>query len=578
MATRLPRNREDFAAEPRSVDLRDYWLVIRRRRALVLVSTLLGAVIGAAYALGTAPTYTATSEVVVTPVTQGPLNQPTQANPQVNISTEQVVAQSAPVIERAAKLLHTPSTTLQAEASKHLAVNVPALSNLLQITWQAGSAKAAQQGANAFANAYLQYHHDQLSKASASLAAVLSAQVRSEQAKIAKVSAQLSTEPAGTSLRQSLDASFTALTQQLNTTENQLASLPTYNESGGSVIPAAKPLAPSGLGHAMILGLGTLLGLLIGLVLAFIRDVFDDRVRDTAQLESALGAATLAVLPRAKGRLAMPGEALGGPQPREGTTVATVTRPGSRAEAVRALRATLVAVGTRQDVRTILIAEADGCASSSGIVAEVGVTIAETGRTVLLVGADLRGSSLAQIFDVPNTEGLSSLLTGGGDPEVLTCQPKSAGGDDLQDSVAKRLALLPNGPEVTQPLAVLDSSAMVGLLKSQRDAYEFVLLDSPSANAAADVVGLAAHVDGVIVVAHEARARGRVLKALRQHFDQVGAHVIGGVFIRKGGAARRQHRHDDPLPVARMSIANTERRARQAGTQGLRQSRAGGPL
>ena len=118
MATRLPQDPEQFAAEPRSIDLRDYWQTVRRRWVLIVVLGVLGAVIATGYGYKVGPTYTATAEVNVTPVTQGPLNQLAQNQTQVNISTEQAIAQSAPVITGAARLLGVQPATLQAEASK----------------------------------------------------------------------------------------------------------------------------------------------------------------------------------------------------------------------------------------------------------------------------------------------------------------------------------------------------------------------------------------------------------------------------------------------------------------------------
>ena len=57
----------DFWAEPRSIDLREYWLMIRRRWVLVLVVTMLGAVAGLGYAKATGKSYSATAQVVVVP-------------------------------------------------------------------------------------------------------------------------------------------------------------------------------------------------------------------------------------------------------------------------------------------------------------------------------------------------------------------------------------------------------------------------------------------------------------------------------------------------------------------------------
>jgi Mrp family chromosome partitioning ATPase/capsular polysaccharide biosynthesis protein len=563
MATRQPQDYDDYAAEPRSIDLREYWLIVRRRWLLVLTLTVLGAVLGAGYAIVTGPVYSATSQVVVTAVTQGPLDTSTEVNLQVNMSTEQAVAQSPPVIEHAARILGIPAATLQAAASNRLGVSVPGTSvttsNVLQISWQAGSPKAAQAGANAFATAYLSYRHRELAGQVASLQSILTKEVASLQKQIAHLTSELSQVSSGSSAHQGLEIRLNELTSQASTADSQLASLPTYSVSGGSVIGAARPSRPSGIGHSVIVVVGALLGLLIGLVLAFVRDAFDDRVRDPDQLERSLGAPTLAVLPPAESGRDSAEDSHADAQ-RWAPAIATAARPDSRAaEAVRALRATLVAIAARRNLRTILVVGADTSVSSGRIAAELGVALAESGRRVLLVAADMRGSSLPKIFDLPNNTGLSDLLVGGGDPEVLTRQPKQAARATLPGAVSKRLAVLPSGPQMAHALAILDSGAMLGLLQSQREAYDFVVLDSPPASIAADVYALAAHVDGVIVLAREARSRGRAVADLRRRLDQVGAVSIGGVFIAKGRPARHRHPSPGPQQAASPPVVTTER-------------------
>ena len=279
--------------------------------------------------------------------------------------------------------------------------------------------------------------------------------------------------------------------------------------------------------------LGALLGLLAGLVLAFLRDAFDDRMRDPADLERRLGTPTLAVLPPAENG---PGDSRDGVE-RQAPAIATVESPDSQAaEAVRALRATLVAVAARRHLRTLLVVAADGGVSSGRIAAELGVALAESGRRVLLVAADMRGSVIPQIFDLPDTAGLSDLLVGGGDLEAFTWQPKQVGGVTLPDVIAKRMGVLPSGSQVAHALSVLDSGAMAGLLQSHREAYEFVLLDSPAATVAADAFAVAGQVDGVIVIARAAGTSGRSMEELRRRLDQVDAVVIGGVLIGRGQA------------------------------------------
>ena len=79
----------------------------------------------------------------------------------------------------------------------------------------------------------------------------------------------------------------------------------------------------------------------------------------------------------------------------------------------------------------------------------------------------------------------------------------------LPTPVVQRLRVLLPGGQIAHTLSVIDSGAMLSLLQSQREAYEFVVLDSPSVNVAADAFALAGHVDGVIVIASGRVKEGR---------------------------------------------------------------------
>ena len=145
---------------------------------------------------------------------------------------------------------------------------------------------------------------------------------------------------------------------------------------------------------------------------------------------------------------------------------------------------------------------------------------------------------MPRIFDLANTTGLTNLLAGDAG-EVLTQHPKYASGVALPPAVGQRLAVISNGPRLMQPLSVLDSKAMVGLLRSRRESFDFVVLDCPPADDADDFAVLAGLADGVVVVACEARTRGRVVENVRKRLDQVGANLIGGVFVARGRALER---------------------------------------
>jgi len=535
MTIRQTPDQDDFAAEPRSLDLREYWLIVRRRWCLVVVITVLGAVCGVEYSAHAGHAYTAQASVVVVAVTQGPQGGSTPVTTPVNMSTEQAIAQSAAVIQLAATKLGVPVAKLDASVPKRLTVSVPAstltTSNVLQVDWQADKPALAQQGANAFAAAYLAYRQHVLQGQVAVLQKNLQQQVSTLKNEINSLSGQLSHTTTGTSANQVLTVELTQVSQQYNTTQTNLAAIPAYNTSGGQLISALPPSKPSGLSRSV----------LIGLVVAFARDLFDDRMRDSGQLEQRLGAVTLAVLPssisRAEVRPTRTGAKLGSPP-----VIAMAAAPDSAAaEAARTMRAALIAVSSRRKLRVILLLGADASVSSGQVAAELGVALAESDRQVLLVASDLRGSVLPRIFGMPGRAGLSEMLISSGDPKSIIQRPQEASGTQLPEEITERLTVLPSGQPTPFALSVLDSGRMRDLLGGQRVNHDFVLLDAPAATVA-DVLSLAAHVDGVIVLVREKKTAAKDIAALRHRLEQVGVPIVGGVLIsrRRLGWGRRR--------------------------------------
>jgi Mrp family chromosome partitioning ATPase/capsular polysaccharide biosynthesis protein len=536
---------DDLSGEPRSFDLRDYALIVRRHTVLIVVLTVIGAAVAAGYAVLSGHAFAATAQVLVASPSQGSSSSSTaqQLATQANMTTEEAIAQSPPVVSQAARLLHVPSSSLQAEAAKRLTVNVPATtlatSNVLQISWKAKGPAAAQAGANAFAEAYLSYRHQLLASQINSQVASLSRGLASVQQQLTKVNTQLDRIPVPappappSPLRQSLAQKLKSLESAQSAFNSKLAALSIANDSGGNLLPAARPLAPAGMSHKLIVVLGGLLGLLIGLVLAFVWDAFDGRIRDVAQFEQKLGAPALAVFP--------PDVSPHG--------------PGSQAaEGMRTLRSMLVAMAVRRELRTLLVVAADASVSAGQLAAVLGVALAETGRRVLLVAADMRGSVLPEIFDTPNSVGLSDLLASDGDPKGLLRRSHQVADMALPGQAAPKLTVLPPGPQHAYALALEDSPAMERLLHDAREAYDFVLLDSPPATAAADAYALAANVDGVLVAARERATQVAAVAEVSRRLDRIGAVLVGGVFISKNRAGRNWQRRRDAEPPRGMEV------------------------
>src|SRR5207237_7696852 len=137
---------------------------------------------------------------------------------------------------------------------------------------------------------------------------------------------------------------------------------------------------------------GAVAGLILGVALVFCRDRVDNRLRGRVDLEEYLRAPVLATVPRTRrnGRTA--------------PTLVTMGHPNSPAsEAYRALRTRMLVMAERQGLKTIMVASPTGEDGKTAIAANLAVSLAQVGKRVVLLSADLRGSKVHQYF-VPGNE------------------------------------------------------------------------------------------------------------------------------------------------------------------------------
>jgi len=149
-------------------------------------------------------------------------------------------------------------------------------------------------------------------------------------------------------------------------------------------------------------------------------------------------------------------------------------------------------------------------------ICNLAITIAQAGRRVILVDADLRRPSLHRIFETPNEEGLSTLLQDG--------TPIASA---LQKTEIENLVLLPAGPPPENPWKLLRSARMRDLIETLKENADYVFFDAPSAMVFADAVVLASLLDGVILVIRASQSpRGGELQ-IRNLLNKAGARVLG---------------------------------------------------
>jgi capsular exopolysaccharide synthesis family protein len=159
------------------------------------------------------------------------------------------------------------------------------------------------------------------------------------------------------------------------------------------------------------------------------------------------------------------------------------------------------------------------------IAANLGVALAVAGRSVIVVGADLRRPRLHELFGVPGDVGFSSVV-GGEAP--LSSALRSVAGED-------HLLVLPAGPQGDDPADVMESERAAEVLGALRSRADLVLVDSPSVLAAPEALALASHADGTLVVAKAGVTRRvdwlRAVETLRQ----AEARLVGAVLTGASG-------------------------------------------
>jgi capsular exopolysaccharide synthesis family protein len=187
-------------------------------------------------------------------------------------------------------------------------------------------------------------------------------------------------------------------------------------------------------------------------------------------------------------------------------------------EAYKTLRTSTLFVASNREAKMLLIAGPYAAEGKTATLANLGVSLANADRRVIIASADLRRPRLHQFFKLENESGITTVLSG-----------ETQLHESLMRVGVDKLRVLPSGPPPMNPAEVLGSEAMGMLLDELRGLADLILLDSPPVLAVADAIVLAPLTDGIIFVADPSKSsRSAVVNAVRQ-LEQVNAHVIGGV-------------------------------------------------
>jgi succinoglycan biosynthesis transport protein ExoP len=188
---------------------------------------------------------------------------------------------------------------------------------------------------------------------------------------------------------------------------------------------------------------------------------------------------------------------------------------GVAAEAYRTMR-TALQFAMPPQTKTLLVTSSAPGDGKSTFVSNLGIAMAQTGKRVLIVDADLRAPMQHRIFGVKDRMGIATVL-GGSDLVELAIVPTDING----------LELLPCGPVPSNPAEMLNDPSFTDLLNDLADKYDLVLVDSPPVTAVTDARIIAASVDSTLVVMRPETSTRKQIHDTRDGLRSVGARVIG---------------------------------------------------
>jgi succinoglycan biosynthesis transport protein ExoP len=306
---------------------------------------------------------------------------------------------------------------------------------------------------------------------------------------------------------------------------------------------------------SLVLPLALLLGLVLGGGLAYLAEMTDKSFRSAEEVGRRLGLPVLGYVPvladdpGAFRRTVTQGATAAAGTPTWSAEVALVDPSvctyhrshSPEAEAYRAVRTALYFSSRGQGYKVIQVTSPNVGDGKTTLAANLAVSMAQSGKRVLLIDADLRRPRLARLFAVPNKVGFASVLAGSVEPSEAILETGVAG-----------LALLPSGPLPPNPAELLTSSRLPELLAWLRERYDYVLLDSPPVLTMTDASTVGPQVDGVVLTLRLTQYGRIEAERTREMLTGLGGNILGvvvnGVNVPTGGYGAGAYAEEKPSP------------------------------
>jgi len=258
--------------------------------------------------------------------------------------------------------------------------------------------------------------------------------------------------------------------------------------------------------------MGLAIGLIIGLLVAWLLEHLDDTIRFADDVERETGAAVLGVVPKMKPL--EPGKTRIALSPHLDPTSAF-------SEAYRSVRTALQFSTPQGAPRRLVVTSSSKHEGKSTTALALAINFAQMGKPVLLVDADLRNPVLHKLLQVDNERGLSNYLSGNAGVMELIHRTEIPG-----------LFVMTTGPLPPNPVELIASTKMLTMLEQADEHFAHVVVDGPPVLGIADAIVLTNQIENTVFVIESGRTRKGHAKAALKRLYQAGVHPIGVILTK----------------------------------------------
>jgi capsular exopolysaccharide synthesis family protein len=292
-------------------------------------------------------------------------------------------------------------------------------------------------------------------------------------------------------------------------------------ESGGF---RANTITPPGYGIKIspdpyqVFIAASLLGIMLGVGLAYLAEVSDKSFRNPDEIRKRLGLPVIGHIPALAPDEKAQQLVASGSNTIDPMLITHYQSNSVGAEAYRGVRTALYFSTQGEAHRVIQVTSPNVSDGKSTLAANLAASIAQSGKRTLLVDCDFRKPRVHKIFNVPSTLGMASAMAGQADLHSA-----------IQQTAVPNLSVLPCGPRPANPAELLTSPKFSEIIEQLRQMFDFVVVDTPPILVVTDPAVVAPRVDGVVLCIRVTKNGRPYAERAREVLQSLGANVLGVV-------------------------------------------------